>query len=293
MIVALERWIYAPGSAKRVAALRIGLMGVLAVRVVRPVYRDLAGQPEALFRPRSFMNLLDAMPSVPVTIAVQIAAVALCALAAAGVRSRMTLPLGWAAAVFLNGMATSLGKVVHNDVLLLLAVVPLLAARAGDAWSVDARRTPAPRDAPAYGWPVRVAMLIVAGGYFFSGLQKIVNSGPGWVLSENLRWVLVTASDGQDRPNALALFVADRAWMFHLAAAFTIAVEAGAPAVLRWPRLLWLWIPSVAWMHLSILLAMGLDYSAWIATVLIVFVNWPAVPAWLRTLRAGRVPALR
>lgn len=293
MIAALESWIYAPGSAKRVAGLRIGLMGVLAVRVARPVYRDLAGQPEALFRPRSFMNLVDAMPSPAVTIAVQIAAVALCALAAAGLRSRVTLPLGWAAAVFLNGMATSLGKVVHNDVLLLLAIVPLLAARSGNAWSLDARGRSAPDDGLAYGWPVRVAMLIVVGGYFFSGLQKIVNSGPGWVLGDNLRWVLVTASDGQDRPNALALFVADRAWMFHLAAGFTIAVEAGAVAVLRWPRLLWLWIPSVAWMHVSILLAMGLDYTAWIATVLVVFVNWPAVPEWLRLLRARSAAALR
>src|SRR5439155_12659638 len=143
-------------------------------------YRSLAGQPASLFRPRSFMHLFASMPSKEVVLAVQIVAAAAAVFAAIGVRARVMVPLAWAGALFLNGMATSVGKIVHNDVLLLLCLVPLLAAPVADAWSVDAKKS---GSRPAgwsvrYGWPVRTAMVVAAGAYFFTGLAKVVFSGP-------------------------------------------------------------------------------------------------------------------
>jgi predicted DCC family thiol-disulfide oxidoreductase YuxK len=281
LLTRAEAWLFAPGEARRLAAVRIGLCGLLAVRLSRGLYLSLAGQPPSLFRPRSFMHLLASMPPPGVVLAVQIVAVAAAVLAAVGWRGRVTLPVAWAGALFLNGMATSVGKVVHNDVLLLLCLVPLLAAPVADAWSVDARMSgvrvrPAPPTA-LYGWPVRTAMVVASGAYFFTGLAKVVFSGPAWLLSGNMRWVLYAASDAHAAPNHLALFIADRPLLAHAAAALTLMVELGFPLVLFRPRAAWFFVPGAVGLHAAIGATMGLDYSAWAITVLVVFVPWPSV----------------
>jgi hypothetical protein len=274
----LERWLFAPGSAERLAALRIGLCSLLAFRLTTGSYLELAEQPDALFRPISFMQLLPGMPPRNAVLALQLVGVLAALLAALGLRARATLPLAWACGVFLMGMTTSTGKVVHNDVLLLLCLVPLLVARTSDAWSLDRRRKAGPaRLSVHYGWPVRTAAVVVAGAYFFAGLAKLVSSGPAWVTSDNMRWILYAASDSE-----VALFIADRPWLAHLVAAGTLALELGFPLVLWRARAAWLFVPGAVSLHLGIWLAMGLDYSAQAATVVIVLTNWPAVAGWSR-----------
>ena len=240
-------------------------------------YPELATQPPALFRPISFLRLLERMPSPEAVAVLQSFALAAAVLATVGLLTRVTLPLAWLAALPLVAMTSSLGKVVHNDVLLLLCLVPLLPSRAGAAWSLDARLRPVARPGAAFGWPVRTAMVVVAGSYFFSGLAKLLHAGPAWVASGNLRWVLYASSDSQPEPNRFALFVADRPVLAHLVAAATLAVELGFPLVLWRPWLAWLFVPAVVAMHAGIGLAMHLDYSAMAATVVVVMVDWPAL----------------
>src|SRR5438105_5927872 len=66
-------WMFTPGDARRLAAVRIGLCALLAARIGRGIYRDLASQPPALFRPVSFMRLLGGMPGRGVVIGLQAA----------------------------------------------------------------------------------------------------------------------------------------------------------------------------------------------------------------------------
>ena len=80
----LEGWLFAPGDPRRLAAVRIGLCGLLAIRLARGAYAELATQPPALYRPISFLRLLDRMPS-PETVAV-LQALALGAQVRAGAR---------------------------------------------------------------------------------------------------------------------------------------------------------------------------------------------------------------
>jgi hypothetical protein len=278
----LEAWLFAPGDPRRLAAVRIGLCGLLAARLAAGPYAELASQPAALFRPISFLRLLDRMPPRGLVVALQALAVACALLAAAGLWTRVALPLAWAAALPLVAMTSSLGKVVHNDVLLLLCLVPLLPSPAGAAWSLDARRraaAPARGPGPAFGWPVRTAMVVVAGAYFFSGLAKLLHAGPAWVTSDSLRWVLYASSDQQPAPNPYALFVADRPALAHLLAAATLVVELGFPLVLWRPRLTWLFLPAALALHAGIGLAMRLDYAAMAATAVVVLVDWPALAA--------------
>jgi hypothetical protein len=278
----LEAWLLAPGDPRRLAAVRIGLCGLLAARLASGPYPELATQPPALFRPISFLRLLERMPSPEVVAVLQAFALGAAVLATVGLLTRVTLPLAWVAALPLVAMTSSLGKVVHNDVLLLLCLVPLLPSRAGAVWSLDARQRPPAGPGPAYGWPVRTAMVVVAGAYFFSGLAKLLHAGPAWVLSGNLRWVLYASSDTQPEPNPFALFVADRPLLAHLLAAATLAVELGFPLVLWRPRLAWVFVPAAVAMHAGIGLAMHLDYSAMAATVLVVMVDWAALADRLR-----------
>jgi hypothetical protein len=272
-----DRWLFAPGRAERLAAVRIGLCTILAGRLAFGPYLELASQPSELFRPLSFMQLLPSMPPWGAVLGVQVVGIAAAMLAAVGVRTRLTLPLAWLCGVFLNGMLTSTGKVVHNDVVLLLCLVPLLVARTGDAWSLDAWRGklgPRRRASVHYGWPVRTAAVIAAGAYFFAGLAKLVNSGLAWVTSDNLRWALYASSE-----SGIALFIADRPWLSHLLAGATLLLELCFALVLLFPRTAWLLVPGAVALHAGIWLAMGLDYSAQAATVVVVLANWPTVVA--------------
>jgi hypothetical protein len=288
----IERFVFAPEDARRLAALRIGLFGLLASRLAINDYGFVAGQPEALFDPISLFELLPRMPSSELTAVVQVIAVMSALLAAAGLWPRATFPVAFALALFLNLMLNATGKVIHNDVLLTLCLLPLVATprAASRAWTL-----PVPGAAPsttrstglvreAYGWPIRTAMVVVALAYLFVGLQKLRYSGLDWIASDNLRWVLYASSDNQADPNQLALFVADRAWLAHLLAAGTIALEVGFILCLPLAKLRWLFVPGAVSLHLGIMLAMGLDYSAQALTVIIVFVNWVAltegVTAW-------------
>lgn len=292
MIGRFDRWLFAAGDPRRLAVLRIGLCLVVAARVARPLFVDLAGQPKALFRPRSFMQLLDAMPGSGVAVTIQVATIVLLLAAAAGLESRLTLPMGWAGAVFLFGMETSLGKVVHHDVLPLLAMIPLLPAPTGEAWALGARRPPAPPGA-RMGWPVRTAGVLVAGVYLIAGLSKLTFTGPAWVLGDNLRNILYTASDAHGRID-LALFVADRPWLTSVIAGSALAFELTLWVTLVRPRLAPYYALWAAALHTGIWLTIGINYVSWALTVAVVFVDWPAVleRASPRTV-VERVPPVR
>ena len=192
-------------------------------------------------------------------------------------------------------MLNATGKVVHNDLLVTLCLIPLLLtpSAASSAWSASSRGFPAssPRGA-AYGWPIRAAMLIVGVAYLCVGLQKLRFSGLEWVTSDNLRYLLWASSDAQASPNAAALFIADRGWIAHLLAAGTLIVEIGFISCLRFPRLRWVFVPGVISLHLGIWLAMDLNYGPQAFAVALIFINWPAAVDAAR-LRLRGPPLLR
>lgn len=289
----IEGFVFADEDARRLAAVRIGLFGLLALRLTINDYGAVAGQPKALFDPVSLFELLPSMPSSGLTSVVQVVGVVAALVAALGLIPRASFPLAFAAALFLNLMMNATGKIIHNDVILTLALVPIVVSprAATRAWALrlsDRTRQLAPRRTlrgPAYGWPIRTAMIVVALAYLLVGLQKLRYSGFDWITTDNLRFVLYASSDAQAEPNQLALFVADHAWLAHLFAAATIATEVGFILCLPFAKLRWVFVPAVVGLHIGIRLAIGLDYSAQWLTVIIVFVNWVVVREWA----AGRL----
>jgi hypothetical protein len=268
--------------------MRIGLCGALALLLASVDFDAVAGQPTALFHPVFYMNVFERMPSHRVAETLQVLGIATALVAAAGLTLRVTLPTAFVCGLILNGMRNSAGRVIVGDALLMLCLIVLLACgtAAGEAWSVRGRAAHNP-PAVRYGWPVRTAMLAIALAYLFAGFQKWRYSGPAWVTSDNLRWILYD----QSHPNGLALFVANRPLLAHVLAAGALLLETCFPLVLFVPALRWLFVPAAVAMHLGIRLTLGLNYTAQWLTVLIVFVNWPVIVDRLR--RRVRLPRTR
>jgi hypothetical protein len=284
--------VFAAEDARRLAAVRIGLCGLLALRLATTDYGVAARQPE-LFQPHFYMDVFERMPSQEIAVALQACGLVAALLAAAGLAIRASLPLALVCWLILQGMLNSIGRVIVGDAVLTLCLLVLLACgtAAAEAWSIRAplrvfrefRREPAPQPSippsgERYGWPIRTAMIVIALGYFFAGLQKWRYSGLPWVTSDNLRYILY----GQSHPDGLALFIADRPLLAHAFAAGSLLLETCFPLLLFVPKLRWLFIPSVIAMHVAIQIALGLNYSAQWLTALIVFVNWPVVVDWIR-----------
>ena len=267
----IGRWLFGAESGRRLVAVHLGLAALLGLRIALGPYAQLAGQPRALFRPVWFLRLLPEMPPLAVIVGLQV--VGTVAAVAACVRRdrarRVAFALAWLSLLVLAGLRASRGKVLHNDVLLLLACVPFLAAPAvDDRGESESRR---------YGWPIRTAMVVVAGAYFFAGFHKLVGSGLAWVTSDNVQNILLVASrSGRVMFPDVAEFLSRQAAMAHLIAAVTVLVEVTFPVVLAWRRARPFYAGAAAVLHATTWLLLGIDYWLWAAVTPLVLVDWTA-----------------
>ena len=270
-VVALDRWLFAPEAAGRVRIMRLLLAALIGLRLATGPHRGLAAQPAALFRPVWFLAWMDHMPSAGVLVAIQVVGVLGAIAAVLGWRERGTFLLAWSSLLVLAALRASRGKVHHNDLLLLLVAGVLAAAPVG-------LRLLDPRRSTAWGWPVRTSLLVVTGAYFLTGFQKVVSSGPAWVLSDNMRNLMYAARlDGHAPTDAVSLFIADRPTVAHLVALGTLVVELGSVVALTRPRLRPAFVVAVAVLHAGVYVTHGLDYSMWVATTAVVLIDWDAV----------------
>ena len=278
---AVDRRLLAVVPAASVHRLRTALALVVGARLLLTDYRVVADLPTELFSPPWFLAWLGSPPSATVVGALQLVGLA-AVVGVAATRGRSAVPFAaaWVALVVLGGLQTSAGKVMHNDVLLVLAAAPFAVPTlvpGGGARLVA-------------GWQHRTAMALVALGYLLAGLAKLRHSGLDWVVSDNLRWVLYSgARSSRSVLPGVARFVADQLWLTIVIAAATLATEILFPLGLVWERArVALAAASVA-LHLGVFLLLGLDYSTWVAVVLVLFLPWQR---WLgRRLDATRAYA--
>lgn len=125
---------------------------------------------------------------------------------------------------------------------------------------------------------MRTSLLVVTGAYFLTGFQKLVSSGPAWVLSDNMRNLMYAARlDGHAPTDAVSLFIADRPALAQLVALATLMVELGSVAALVRPRVRPAFVVAVTVLHAGVYVTHGLDYSMWVATTAVVLIDWDAV----------------
>lgn len=240
-----------------------GLALLVALRVALGPYPQLAELPDARFEPVSFVHLLDGWPPVAVIVALQAvgSAAALHAVFRRGGR-RPAFVVAWLCYLVLAGLRSSQGKILHNDVLLLLACVPFLVA-------------PDPDDEAEASWPLQAAAAVVALGYFLAGVAKLRHSGLAWVTSDNMRYILSWGVvDGRAHFDSWAAWVAERPWLCRLSAAGILGLELGAPVLVGVRRLRPLFVAGAGSLHVVTWFLLGLDYWAWIGVVVVVLVDW-------------------
>ncbi|HUQ40611.1 MAG TPA: hypothetical protein VM030_10695 [Acidimicrobiales bacterium] len=259
------RWLFGGESHRRMIRVATGLTLVMGGRIAFGPYRHFAGQPPELFRPRSFLHLLDKMPPAEVIAAAQVVGVIGALLVVGGRLPRTGFAMTWCSLLLLAGLRTSLGKLLHNDTLLLLVAVPFLLAPLHERPEDDI--TPSRR----YGFPIRAALVVIAGSYFFAGVQKLRFSGLAWVTGDNMRHILYDAAAGTKAPtSAVSLFIADRPWLSHVGAAAILGLELAFPLILLSRRLRPVFAASAVLMHAATWLTLGLDYWASAACCVVV-----------------------
>jgi hypothetical protein len=184
---------------------------------------------------------------------------------------RVTFALAWVCYLVLAGLRGSRGKILHNDVVLLLTSVPFLAA----PLDVDRHdRTPDRRT----GWPIRTSIAIVCLAYFFAGYWKLRRAGLSWITSGNVRYSIAWGPNpAVGRWDAFANLVDRWAFPGHAIALVTILFEITIPLAFFLPRTRVYYAAISTTLHVSTYLVFGLDYWAWIGTVWVLFVDWPAV----------------
>ena len=248
----------APADA--LAAARTAIAAVLGLRLALSPFASAVGQPDELWHPRGTGLLFFAGPP-PVALVVGLQAVGVTA-AALHLWRRQLAPLvvAWACLLVLAGVRTSLGKVLHNDVLLVLATAPLLLA-GSEPDDEDART----------GLDAAAAVVVL--GYLAAGWWKMLSSGPAWALSDNLRWALAAGRGGGRWPALSDLLIGSPAACVALACGI-VSLELGAPLLWLRRRLAPLFVAAAAAMHVGTWLVLGLDYFAHLATVAVVVLSW-------------------
>lgn len=263
--------LFGPETGARLLIVHVGLSLLIAARVSSPAYHRLSELPDVLFDPVPFLAWLDSMPSAGVILAIQVVGAAAGIAAALRRRPRAAFAIAWLALLVLGGLRGSRGKVLHNDLLVIWVCAPFLLAPI----EVTLRDRIPTR---ALGWCIRSATAVAALIYFFTGFHKLRRSGIDWVVSDNLSNIMKWGPSIGDTPLGwAATWIAQNRWAAVALAAVALTIEVSIPLALFWRRLLPLYALALVGLHVGNWLVLGLDYWGWAVTVLLLFVDWPAV----------------
>lgn len=275
---ALERFALRPASAAPLAALRIGLAGVLLwqAAMVAPALFELYGDRGVLQGPlRDALAgaglprigwLVSALAPLGVREASVIAVVggvyALSLLGLlAGLRTRVAAAVAWLTHLML--MTTAQGTVYGADVFANTFLFYLVWAPAGATLSLDRRRGRAPPGpTPGARLSLRVVQMHLCAVYLASGVEKAC--GEGWWNGEAI-WRALMLPEYRRFDFS---FLAAHPWMAAAAGWGVLLVEMGYPIFMWSRRTRRLWVLVTAAMHLGIAMLMGLEVFGAIMIVL-------------------------
>ncbi len=245
----------------------LGVSLLIGLRIALGPYRLMADQPSELFRPVAILSWLNEMPGLGVIVSIQAAgtiasAIAIYALLH-GRHWQPALAAAWVSLLFLAGIRGSLGKILHNDLLLIFVAVPFIVAPTRHR---DKRLEPQP-------WVGEAAIAIMVIAYFFSGWWKLRSSGIEWVTGPNVSYLLAwAATSGKPLWNFPAAFMAGIPILCNLGAALILAGELTFPLILVFRRLRLAYGVIMIGLHVMIWLMLGLDYWSWAALVTLMLI---------------------
>ena len=108
---------------------------------------------------------------------------------------------------------------------------------------------PAPSEPDGrYGWAIQLMCLLTVLTYFIAGQTKLRNAGFDWVTTDSLRNFIaydnLRKAELGDSYSFIGAALVAHGWLFKPLAAFTLAVELGAPLAMLGGRIAKLWALS-------------------------------------------------
>ncbi|HEX4793123.1 MAG TPA: hypothetical protein VH370_04995 [Humisphaera sp.] len=212
-------------------------------------------------------------------------------LACAGLMTRVMSVAAFLLGAYLLALQNSDGRVEHQTAMLVIVLGIMALSRCGDALSMDAamRRSSDPAPAPSgeYRWPVRTVWLLMSLVYFAAGIAKLRgthaahHTGFDWVTGDGFSMLMIQRFYDPGPPMVRwGLWIANHAWLAHLMAGTSLAVEVLFPLSLFDRRLRFIFPAMGFLMQVGIGLMMGV----WFLQYLPMYVFW--IP-W------GRLPLSR
>lgn len=289
------------GTAESLGAIRILTFSILLTNVVWEDLPSIADLPAEL-RPggpkAGVMQLVHLSPQLEAMyssrealVVLKIATCGSLLLAAAGVLTRISVPVAALLALAHGGVLREYTHLFHTCLAPIHLAFALSFLPCGDGLSVDCRYLGfklGRAGAIGYGWSRYLCWIVVAAAYGAAGLSKLANGGYDWWHGDNLRFYVLTdlLSQRQFEWGLDGWFMGLPVAVYSAAGATALLTELLYPLVLfsRKARVV---IPllTVA-MHLGILLAQGILFFDLILLQLIFF-DWRKAPA--RVL--GAMPA--
>ena len=255
-------WLFRPAPAARLAWFRVlvGLyaLGWLIARL--PAHLALIDRLSERWHPVGVLSWLDSAPPDVVILAITVAGPPLALAFTAGRAYRAVAPAFFACLLVTTTLDSSWGQTFHTENLLVLHVLVLALAPAADAL-VPGRRSAAPADDGAYGWPLRLAALVLVTTYVVSGLAKLRLTGWAWADGDVLRHLVAHDNLRKavlgDVHSPLGTWLVGHGWVFTPLALGTLVVELGAPAALLGGRWRTAWMAAAWSFHVGVLAIMA------------------------------------
>jgi len=282
----LTNYWFEPAAPTNLCASRVLFYSGLLVLYWSEDFRNWGSVSQAFWLPLPAFQALGLRPlSVDSLNVIQVVWRTALALSAIGLFTRVSMIVACVLGFYLLGLPHNFGHVFHFDALLVIAMVTLAFSRAGDAWSVDARRLGRPQPPPSgeYTWPIRLIWLSMAFVFLGAGLSKLRHGGIAWVASPNMAIILTRAAyhvSDADPVTTAGLWIAAHSWLSETLALTALVVELGLVAALFSVRARAVLVPAAACMLVGIRLLMGPTFGGFLI-VNVFWVPWDAVLAWV------------
>ena len=297
----LARFYFQPTGPAGLAICRAWLYGFLAFDCWRVDYSRWAEFSQEFWHPIWLFAWLD-RPAFTAELlhTAQLAYIFALAACSAGLWFRVSSGAAFVLALSLYGLQNCFGKVDHSQTLSVFALGIFALSHAGRVWSLDAwiarrRGRPAPELSSEYQWPIRLLQALMATVFLAAGIAKLRWSGLGWIISDNLRNILLTPYYTSEELPSLAYWIAQYPLMCKVMAGLTVLVELTAPLAVFSRRYRWFVIPSLLAMQLGIYFAMNISFWPYLA-LYVVWIEWnelrlPARVGRSQTAADGELPA--